>query len=178
MCFYRSSIHLISVVAILLWCSTASALTWSIAQPGYADGAAISGSFTGVDGNLDGIIAASDGEVTAFSILFSGNSVVAQWTGALADLNGLVYEIGTPFLGDGDDPLESITVIVNAGFDGAFLNGETRGDLFGGRVGDGGGSVDTSASKIAVTLVPEPSSALLIAIGLAGLGWRGRAKHA
>ena len=28
------------------------------------------------------------------------------------------------------------------------------------------------------TVVPEPSSALLIAMGLAGLGWRGRGKHA
>jgi hypothetical protein len=176
MCFYyRSSIRLISVVAILLWCSTASALTWSFAQSGYAEGAAISGSFTGVDINLDNRISASDGEVSAFSVSFSGNSVVDAWTGALADLSGLVYDVGTPFLGD--DPAELITVVVNGGFAGAFLNGETKNDLFGGRVGFNS-TVDNSASMIAVTLVPEPSSALLIAIGLAGLGWRGRAKHA
>ena len=41
---------------------------------------------------------------------------------------------------------------------------------------------NTAAANVFVyaiwTPVPEPSSALLIAMGLAGLGWRGRAKHA
>jgi hypothetical protein len=174
MCFYRS-IRLISVVAILLWCSTASALTWSISQSGYAEGATISGSFTGADINLDDQITASDGEVTAFSISFSGNSLVPQWTLGLAELVGLVWDVGTPFLGDGS--AEWLEVVDPAGDGGSFVNGLAAGLPFGGRVGFGS-AVDRSASKITVTLVPEPSSAVLIAIGLAGLGWRGRAKHA
>jgi hypothetical protein len=175
MCRYRSSIHLISVVAILLWCSTASALTWSIAQPGYADGATIAGGFSGVDSNLDGKIAAVDEEVTAFSISFSGNSLVPQWTLGLAELVGLVWDVGTPFLGDGS--AEWLEVVDPAGDGGSFVNGLAPGLPFGARVGFGSAN-DRTASKITVTLVPEPSSALLIAIGLAGLGWRGRAKHA
>jgi hypothetical protein len=179
MCFYRSSIRLISVVAILLWCSTASALTWSISQSGYAEGATISGSFTGVDINLDNQIASFSGEVTALTITFSGNSFVAPWTLGRNELVGLVYDVGTPFLGDGPGGfIEGLSAFGfgTLGF-GQIESGLGPTGVIGGTVGDVSG-FDTTPSAIAVTLVPEPSSALLIAIGLAGLGWRGRAKHA
>ncbi|NNM00184.1 MAG: autotransporter outer membrane beta-barrel domain-containing protein [Gammaproteobacteria bacterium] len=94
---------LISTLSALLIAATATLAgaapaTFTFSQGGFSEGAAINGSFSGED--LDGNGELSQGELTAFAVTFSGNSIVPGFSLGLPDLFGLVYRLDGGPLGD------------------------------------------------------------------------------
>jgi hypothetical protein len=77
---------------------------YSFTQSGFSGGGSVTGSFSGLDDNGDLQLVSFNGEVTAFSMSFSGNANVAAFTLGYADLYGLVYDLDGGPLGDFDSP--------------------------------------------------------------------------
>ena len=90
-----------TVMACLLLPAVAMAETFSFTQAGFSEGATVSMTFTGTDNDIDGQISSFNGEVTAFSMSFSGNTVVPAFSLSFPDLFGLVYDLDGGPLGDG-----------------------------------------------------------------------------
>lgn len=67
----------------------AHALDDVISQGGFSGGGAMTGALSGTDTDHDGILDASFDNITAFSLSFSGDSLVAPFTLGMADLAGL-----------------------------------------------------------------------------------------
>ncbi len=85
--------------ALTCWSLIASAdpITIEFEVSGFAEGAELSGSFTGEDSNNSGSLAHGIFgvfELTAFSLEWSGNSITAAFTQGLSDLRTLIYDIG------------------------------------------------------------------------------------
>lgn len=138
---------------------------YSFSQGGWSNGAAISGTFAGLDDDNDGFLDFSFGEISDFTMSFSGNAQVDAFVFDFSNLFALVYELDGGPLGDGCGcSFEEITAI-SAGFDNIYAANVGTFDACG--VGD-------SCSLVAS--VPEPSNwALLIAgFGLVGATLRHR----
>jgi hypothetical protein len=150
---------------------SAAPIIYSFSQGGYVEGATITGTFTGDDLDKDGQLSSFDGEISAFSLSFSGNSIAAAFSHGLADLSGLVYDIGSGFIGDGlGGAVEGMASnwFGIAGFDYASGPGPVGGA--GGRVLNiATGGVTATREMIRVTVVPEPGSLALFAAALAAL---------
>ena len=78
-------------------------IDFTFLQDGFTDGATVTGTFSGTDNDADGQLSSFVGEVTAFSMTFSGNALVPVFSLTLADLFGLVYDLNGGPLGDGLD---------------------------------------------------------------------------
>jgi hypothetical protein len=61
----------------------------------------VSGSFAGDDLDSEGQLSSFSGEVTGFTMSYSGGSIVAPFSMTFADLFGLVYDLNGGPLGDG-----------------------------------------------------------------------------
>lgn len=124
----------------------ANAATYLFTQSGYQEGATANGSFSGNDLNNDGAINSLSGELTGFSLSFSGNSIVSAFSLDTSDLIGLYYG-------------PAAFSIITAGVPQFLLN-----------VGPGGSctpvcsvlitptGVDFAAQSPSVSVVPEPST--------------------
>ena len=73
---------------------------FTFSHGGFSEGAEVTGSFSGLDGNADGQLSFFDGELTAFLMSFSGNSLTATFALDFSDLFGLVYDFDGD-IGDG-----------------------------------------------------------------------------
>jgi hypothetical protein len=78
-----------------------TATTFSFTEVGFTGGAQVTGTFAGSDLNNDGELSSFGGEVTGFTMNFSGNSLVSAFSLGLPDLFGLVYDLNGGPLGDG-----------------------------------------------------------------------------
>jgi hypothetical protein len=195
---------IVPAVVALSDCRLARALpdavqSFTFSQTGYSEGAMVSGAFSGVDLDGNGILAHFPGqsapplnvfELTAFSMHFSGNSLAPPFDLALDDLYGFVYQLGTN--GIGDDPAldpdfgELMEGIGAIGTNFFYTSGIGPNAIIGGYVG---GQIDfedlinvdelaldTSANLVLVTPVPEPPGlALLAGAALSIAGRRRRA---
>jgi hypothetical protein len=170
-----------------------TSLAYNFFQDGYAEGATVTGSFTGADLDNNGLLIhfpQSGGafpiqvlELTSWSMHFSGNSKSPAFDLALGDLFGFVYEIGSAGIGDGPafDPTFNGNLIEGVGANGAvrfYTSGLGPNKVVGGYIGgqitlnEAGNpaahALDSSTHLALVTPVPEPVSlALLTAAGLA-----------
>ncbi len=92
-------------LVLLLLASAGSAnaapVSFNFTQDGYDEGATISGTFAGEDLDNDGQLTSFNGELTNFTMSFSGNSLVSAFTLGFADLWGFVYDLPSGPLGDG-----------------------------------------------------------------------------
>lgn len=164
--------------------ATAASLTYNFRQDGFDEGAYAEGFFIADDLDGDGQIAyfrrSQDfREISDFRVTFSGNRLTPPTTYGFGDLFGLVYDLDSGPLGDGNTRLmEGISTLrPTTGFigpsyvtgPGAFSTIQLHGGV---RVCDGSpgslcGLFNGSSSPEFVT-VPEPSTFLgsIITIGL------------
>jgi len=161
-----------TAVGVMALCSSAAIATpFIFSQGGYSGGGVIAGSFDTTDLDNNGQISSFAGEVTGFSLSFSGDSIVGDFTHTLSDLSGLVYDLGSGFIGDGaGGEIEGMASnwFGTIGFD--FASGLGPTGLVGGRVIDiATGATSTTSALISVSAVPEPATLSLVALGLAGL---------
>ena len=163
-------------------------VTLPFSQGGFAGGGQVTGFFTGEDLDEDGQISSFTGEVTDFSLAFSGNASVAAFTLDFEDLFGFVYDLGDPLLGNGrTGDIEGI-LAENGDFSyqagpealllsGACLNGATCG-----QVSQAGRSASTTALVFVgeTPAIPEPATwaSMILGFAIAGTAARGRRKLA
>lgn len=152
---------------------SANAATYTFSQNGFSGGGVITGSFDAVDINNDGQINFFNDEVTGFSLAFTGDTIVEGFTHTFSDFSGLVYDIGSGFIGDGSnnggEGLAS-NWFGSSGFDYASGMGATG--ILGGRVVNVATRAESSSANlisVSVTAVPIPAAAWLLGSGLLGL---------
>jgi hypothetical protein len=80
-----------AIIGLMVLPMQAQATTYLFTQAGYSAGATATGAFTGNDLNNDGIINSLEGEVSSFSLNFSGNSIVDAFSLDASSLIGLYY---------------------------------------------------------------------------------------
>jgi hypothetical protein len=120
---------------------------------GWSGGGAVTGYFSGEDLNHDGYINLANGEVDAYQITFSGNSIVPDFTHTLGDLQFFRYTVGSTGFRP-SFPLYSFG-------SGYFYDADDH------VIGLPDLSVATVTREDAlVTSIPEPSTAAIIAVGL------------
>ncbi len=152
----------------------ASVQSYTFTQTGFDEGATISGSFTVNDldnsGNIVGGALFDDiQEVSAFTLSFSGNSTVGAFSHGLGDLTALIYNTGSPYLGDEITPNQEA---IGTNFDGAngfdYYSGMGFGG-FGGAVTDkANNAISYSSELVQVNAVPVPAAAWLFGSALLG----------
>lgn len=149
--------------------SVSLAIDFVFIHEGFADGAVITGSFSGVDLNGDRQISGFENEITDFFMAFSGNSIIPAFTDDFSNLFGLVYDLDEgPVIGDGF--ISSIEGISVQSFDYNYTTGNGPGPFPGGEIIDITNSItDSSALNAIVTVVPEPSAVAIMLLGLIGL---------
>ena len=94
-----------------LACAKAQAIPmgFEFYQEGFANGATVSGHFMGEDLDGNGQLSSFLGEISGFQLSYSGDGYIPAFELGFADLFGLVYDLGSGFLGDGlDDHIEGI----------------------------------------------------------------------
>ena len=64
----------------------ASFLSFKLSQSGWRGGGQVVGKFSGSDSNADGLLKLTDGELAAYQITFSGNSLLPDFCQDLDDL--------------------------------------------------------------------------------------------
>ena len=170
-----------TMLAIVASAQASSAASFNFFQGGYSENAFVSGMFTGEDLDGDGLITSFDGEITAYRMEFSGNSLVSAFSHGLSEITfpptGFVYVVGSD-IGDffGTDGILSFDP---SGATNSFLYATSSatsilggGPFSGGVVNDLGiGSLDATNQFVRVSQksVPEPTATLTL-LGLSGLG--------
>ena len=158
----------VSMLWVASLCSApAAAKVYTFSQSGFDGGGSVAGTFTGTDVDGNGQLSSFAGEITDFSVTFSGDGFVSGFTHTLADLFALVFDLGVdPLLGNGAgiDPEGILSV------DAQFVYSTGLGPN-----GFNGGFVENIATGVnSVTandlvVVPAPGVLWLLGIGLAGL---------
>lgn len=169
--------HVLSAITLgagLCLASVAShaAPIFTFSQTGFSGGGSLTGSFSGSDLDNDGQLSSFQGEIIGYSMSFSGDTLISDFSHTFSDLAGLVYDLGSGFLGDGsggDTEGVASNWLGATGFDYASGLGPVLG--FGGRVIDTatGATSATQNLVVVVAQVPEPASLALLGLGLAGL---------
>lgn len=96
-----------SLIFVLFISPSANAGLYTFSQTGFSGGGTITGSFEAVDLDGNGQISWFQGvdpenaEVTNFSLSFVGDSIVGNFAHDYSHLFGLVYDVGSGFIGDG-----------------------------------------------------------------------------
>jgi hypothetical protein len=173
---FKSALIATALVASSL---SAQADTYLFSQTGFNGGGILTGSFSGADLDLNGILDASYGEVSSFSLSFSGGTFAPAFTLGYGDLAGLTYQISSGnFLGDNG---------VNGSGEGiaawdalhSYFSGIGPLAVMGGQIGDASfNPLTTTTSLISVTAVPEPQSFAMLLAGLGLMGFMARRRRA
>jgi hypothetical protein len=178
--------------------ATTDNLVFTFVQAGYAEGATVTGSFSGVDLDGNGLLVHFPAfgvappiehlELSSWSMHFSGNSLSPAFDLTLANLYGFVYEIGSAGVGDDPafDPTLNQNLIEGVGAIGAdhfYASGNGPTGMVGGLVGGeidfnqtgnlASHALDSSPNLLLVTPVPEAASfRLMSATAVALIGFR------
>lgn len=169
----HSVISLLLLLTLACSCSitTASTITFNFTQKGFQSfqggaGGVITGSFTGEDKNGDGYLNILSGEISAYSVSFSGNTDIPAFTHGLGDLRYFSYAIGSPGFGHEANPNFHFSNYAYS------TNGTSNYDSDDEQVwlGSYGSSpIYWTHESAYVTAVPEPNIYLLLLAGLLAL---------
>lgn len=166
------------VAGFALSAPAAHAQLYAFSQTGFDEGATITGTFEVNDLDSSGQIDVGSlplpgfAELIGYTLTFSGNSIVGAFSHTVSDLDILVYNVGTAYLGDEISGAFQEGIASNlfgaTGFNYASGMGAAGG--FGGSVTD----IDTfavsySSELVSVSAVPAPSVAWLLLAALPGL---------
>ena len=164
--YWKTVLCACSAVAVLL-AAPAQARSYTFTQGGFTGGGTISGSFEGVDLDGNGQLSSFAGEVTAFHVDFSGNALVGPFSHGFADFWGLVYDIGSGFIGDGlGGDIEGIASNYQNAFGIEYITGPGFALPYLGSVTDlATGAMSITNALVAVVEIPEPASLPLVAAG-------------
>jgi hypothetical protein len=184
------------------WALPGEEFSYAFVQSGYAEGATVTGSFSGVDLDGNGLLVHFPAfgvtppiehlELSLWSMHFSGNSHSPAFNLTLADLYGFVYEISTA--GVGDDPAfdptlnQNLTEGVGAiGADQFYASGNGPTGMVGGLVGGeidfnqtgnlATHALDSSPNLLLVRTVPELASFGLMGVAALALAAVRRSKR-
>ncbi len=170
----RSTRLLASLAATLLVAAAtpASAQSYVFSQSGFDGGGSLSGTFTGTDLDNNGWLDSAFGEITAFSVSFSGDANVGAFTHGFDDLVGLVYRLnGDMFIGN-DGPDGAGEQIGSWGSDDILYQSGTG--LVNSVTDLSTNAVSTTAQWVSVSAVPEPESYALMLFGLSLVALRAK----
>lgn len=153
----KKTLSMIALGAGLCLSSTSQAAPmFTFTQTGFSGGGTVTGTFSGSDFDNNGFLSSFAGEITDYSMSFSGDSIVADFSHGLSDFYGLIYELGSGFIGDGlGGGIEGVASNWGgiAGYDYASGMGPTGG--FGGRViNTATGATSATQSLVVVQAVP------------------------
>jgi hypothetical protein len=166
-----------SLALVALASSPANAVVYTFSQGGYSGGGSITGSFDAIDLDGNGQISSFLGEVSGFTMSFLGDSRVGNFSHSISNLYGLVYDIGSGYLGDGPsgsvEGLATNWPFATSGFD--FASGLGPTGSFGGRVIQiATGATSYTSQIISVSPVPEPATYAMLLAGLGLVGFTAR----
>lgn len=153
----------------------ATSLDFNFHQSGFEEGAFITGSFSGRDINTDGQLTSFSGEISNFSMTFSGNSLVDAFTLDSPIIFALIYDLfDGQLLGDRNGE-----GIVAGGPTFRYESGVGPSSTVGGRVAVfGGGRISsTQLGVVVANPIPEPTTMILFGIGLLSLTGVSRRKN-
>ncbi|HSD36008.1 MAG TPA: PEP-CTERM sorting domain-containing protein [Rhodocyclaceae bacterium] len=146
----------------------AQATLYTFTQGGFSGGGHISGTFAGEDLDGNGQLSSFAGEVSAFQVSFSGDSIVGAFSHGFADLFGIVYDIGSGFIGDGlGGDIEGIASNYQNGVGIEYIIGTGLALPYLGSVTDQATGALSTTDALVVVEVPEPASLALVVAGLA-----------
>ncbi|MDQ8023472.1 MAG: PEP-CTERM sorting domain-containing protein [Moraxellaceae bacterium] len=174
----RAFVCTCSAAFALLQAAPSQAAWYHFSQGGFSGGGTITGTFDAEDLDGNGQISSWAGEVSTFTLSFSGDSVVGPFTHSFSDLFGLIYDLGSGFLGDGlDGDGEGIASNYQNAFGIEYISGQSFFLPYLGSVTDlATGAISTTDTLVSVTQVPEPGSLALALAGIALLATRARRK--
>lgn len=177
---------LFAAAVMLAQSASAQVVSFDFFQGGYDEGAFISGSFSGEDLDTDGRLewdpTPSVNELTAFSLSFSGNSLVAGFSLGLGDVMGFLYGLDGGPLGDiapvgtegffaGDFSSALLLATGSEGYPGCG-SGALCGQIFSGL------AVTETNELVQITAaVPEPEGLAILTMGAALLAARFRRRR-
>lgn len=158
-----------ATLAIAAALPAAHASSFTYLQTGFADGAAVSGMFSGEDTDGDGWIHAY--ELSEFTFNFSGNCAIDAFSFGMDNRAGLVFNVAARTLdhlaASGDDNLLTYDAFGWPGYD------------IPGRVIDNrSGLTSITWEPLQVAAVPEPATVSLLLAGLLALGAVARRRRA
>ncbi len=164
--------YILLVAGISFLAAGANAQSFVFLQTGFAGGAQITGTFTGSDLDNNGIIGgAAAGEITAAQMSFSGNSQVAAFSLNLTDRLDFTYWVSTSQIKyRGSSGASGLAAFSWDSDDDGSLSPYFYSRVFG-RFGLDVAYIDNSGvgTTSTVSAVPEPGSALMLALGALGL---------
>lgn len=168
---YLASLATTSLLAFTA--APASAQSFIFSQSGFDGGGSLAGSFTGVDLDNNGWLdSAVPGEITAYTVTFSGDANVGAFSHGFDDLVGLVFRLnGDVFLGN-DGPDGAGEQIGSWGNDNILYQSGTG--LINSVTDWTSNAVSTTQQLVTVTAVPEPESYALMLFGLSLIALRAR----
>lgn len=174
-------LSLAMAAVLVLLAPAANASLYNFTQTGYEQGASISGSFEATDlnanGQLVGSIFTNFAEITAFTVSFSGNSLVSAFTHTLSDLSYLGFIPAISTIGSTSTEGIATNWFGTSGF--YYVSGV-------GPTGEVGGYVQNNdtglwshtENLINVSAVPVPGAVWLFASALVGfIGTARRKMH-
>ncbi len=178
----RTRLTYVAFLAVLLspMAANAGLIGFNFSQGGFDEGADVTGIFYGQDLDGNGQLSSFAGEITYFSMSFSGNSIVGAFSLGFLDLFGLVYDLDGGDLGDGI----SLDVEGIGAFGGRYEYAAGPGPF--GICGIGldcayvfdfdTGAETLSQELVLISRIPEPGTLALLGIGLLGMGLSRRRK--
>jgi hypothetical protein len=164
-------ITVLVVLGISMYTTASLATTkYNFSQSGFDEGAILTGMFEAEDLDGDGVLTDLDGMITAFSVEFSGNSIVPAFTlGSADDFSKfeVMYDLDDGSLGG--TASEEMLLVLGSDFS-VFVGSDALGECeneFCGVVGASLGEPTTiSLDPVTVSAVPLPAAAWLFGSGL------------
>jgi hypothetical protein len=171
------SLVLAACLAVSSGGASAATLGFDFVQNGFLGSGQITGAFSGIDIDGDGVLNSEEGEITSFALSFAGAEFIPAFTLALSDLTRLIYSIGNATLGgdpandqEGILAIGSFTYAAGPGPVDFCLDNAVCGLIFAEDAPITSTAAITVSEAVAPSPVPLPAPALLLIGSLAALG--------